>query len=44
VLRAFTRHIESGTWKVGVHGVSEPDTVFQDADTEEGCREYTVSL
>jgi hypothetical protein len=24
--------------------VSEPDTVFQDADTEEGCREYTVSL
>lgn len=44
VLEALARHVESGTSKVGEYGVDEPDTIFHDADTEEGRYEYMVPL
>lgn len=44
VLEAFARHVESGTWNVGENGVDEPDTIFHNADTEEGRYEYMVPL
>ena len=36
MLDAFARSVADGLWKGGAGGVDEPDTVFKDADTEEG--------
>ncbi|KAM0716072.1 hypothetical protein Q7P37_008586 [Cladosporium fusiforme] len=42
VLSAFSRHITDGLWKIGPNGVDEPDTIFQDADTEDGRDHYRL--
>lgn len=44
VLDAFARHIAGGLWEIGAGGVREPETVFQDADTEEGRDEYRLYI
>lgn len=42
LLDAFARHVEEGLWRVGADGVDEPETVFLDADTEEGRGRYVL--
>lgn len=42
VLDGFARSVAEGLWKVGADGVDEPDTIFQDADTEAGSGHYRV--
>jgi hypothetical protein len=42
VLDAFARSVADGLWKVGDEGVDELNTVFKDADTEEGWACYRL--
>lgn len=42
VLDSFARSVAEGLWKVGADGLNEPDTIFKDADTEEGSERYRL--
>ncbi len=42
VLDSFAPCIAEGLWKVEADGVDEPDTIFKDADTEEGSEHYRL--
>lgn len=44
VLAAFAQYVQSGLWKVGAHGADELDTVFQNADTEDGRYTYALNV
>lgn len=42
VLDAFARSVADDLWKVGADGVDAPETIFNDADTEEGWYCYRL--
>lgn len=42
VLITFVHHVWEGLWAVGANGIEEPNTVFLNADTEEGRYEYMI--
>lgn len=44
ILDAFARHVKDGLWRVSTDGVDEAETIFQNADTEEGRDDYRVHV
>jgi hypothetical protein len=44
VLQNFYAHVHQGNWSVDQGGVSDPIGKFREAETEEHCGEYVVSI